>query len=84
MQCCANKEANKSDNTNPMVMDNINSSKISYFISELHQEVDRKVSGKLTRQLQTDFEGLFSRIGCFDDTFSLQVKPGSKLCQALL
>ena len=40
------------------------------------------MSAKTTKQLQRDFEDNFSRIGSFDGTFSLQVKPDSKQYQA--
>ena len=37
-----------------------------------------RISTKTTKQLQRDFEYVFSRIGCFDGMLSLQVKPDSK------
>ena len=40
------------------------------------------MSVKLTRQLQREFEEVLNGIRCFDGTFSLQVKPNSKLYQA--
>ena len=33
---------------------------------------------EITQQLQRYFEDVFNGIGCFDGTFSLQLKPGSK------
>ena len=36
------------------------------------------------QQLQRDFIDVFTKIGCFDQTFSLQVKPDSKSYQVPL
>ena len=42
------------------------------------------MSAEILQQLKRDFKHLFTRIGWFDGTFSLQVKPDSKPCQAPL
>ena len=42
----------------------------------------KKQSTEITKQLQKEFEDVFTGIGCFDGTFSLQVKPDSKPYQA--
>ena len=41
-----------------------------------------RVSTEITKQLQRDSEDVFSDIGCFDRTLSLQVKSQNKLYQA--
>ena len=41
-----------------------------------------KVSTEIPKQLQKELEDVFTGIGCFDGTFSLQIKPGSKPYQA--
>ena len=38
----------------------------------------KRVSAEIMQQLQRDFTDLFTGIGCFDETFSLQVKTDSK------
>ena len=39
----------------------------------------REQALEITQQLQKDFKDVFIRIGCLDRTFSLQIKPDSKL-----
>ena len=39
---------------------------------------------KSHKKLQRDCKDVFNGIGCFDGTFSLQLKPGSKPYQAPL
>ena len=38
----------------------------------------KRKSAEITQQLQGDFQGVILGIGCFDGTFSLQVKTDSK------
>ena len=67
----------------PMVIDkepNI----INYYLLGPNQDNDRRVSAEITQQLQRDFKDVFTGIGCFDGTFSLQVKPDGKPYQAPL
>ena len=51
---------------------------IDYFIPGPTQDNDKRVSAEITEQQQRDFKDVFTVIGCFDGTFSLQVKPDSK------
>ena len=55
-----------------------------YFPSGLSYESDKKRSTKTTQQIHKDFKDVFNGIGCFDGTFSLQLKPDSKPYQAPL
>ena len=55
-----------------------NNNKINHFHPGPNQENDKKVSTEITQQLQRDFKNVFNGIGCFDETFLLQVKPDSK------
>ena len=48
------------------------------------QENDQRASAEITKQLKQDFEDIFNGIGCFDVTFSLQLKSDSKTYQAPL
>ena len=43
-----------------------------------------RASAEITKQLQKDFENVFSGIGYFDGIFSLQVKPDNKPSEAAL
>ena len=63
-----------------MVIDNENSN-ITSFLLGPHQDNDKTVSTEIKHQLQRDFKDVLIRIGYFDGTFSLQVKPDSKLYQ---
>ena len=55
---------------------------INYFFPDPNQDNDKRVSAKITQQLQGDFKDVYTGIGYFDGTLSLQVKPDSKLYQA--
>ena len=45
---------------------------------------DKRASRNITKQIQKEFEEVFTGIGCFQWTFSLQVKPEGKPYQAPL
>ena len=47
----------------------------------LSKKSDKKASTEITKQLQKEFEDVFTGIGCFDGTFSFKVKPDSKQYQ---
>ena len=70
-------------NISPMVNSNKNCS-INYFFPGLSREADRKKSAKIMKLMHNKFLDFFSGIDCFEGTFSLQLKEGSKSCQALL
>ena len=53
----------------------VNNNEINYFLPGPNQDNDKRVSAIITKHLQRDFEDVFSRIGCFDVAFSLQIKP---------
>ena len=60
-------------------MVNSKSSKtIRVYFSGLSCESNKKRSAETTQQIHKDSEDVFNGIGCFDGTFSLQLKPGSK------
>ena len=54
----------------------------NYFFSSPNVEADKRKSIELTQEVHNTFGDVFSGIGCFEDTFSLQLKPDSKLYQA--
>ena len=41
------------------------------------QNNDKRVSAEIAQQLQRDLKDVFTKICCFPETFSLQVKPDS-------
>ena len=54
-----------------------------YFLSCPNTEIDKRKSAKLTQQIHTEFYNVFNDIGCFEGTFSLQLKPDSRPYQML-
>ena len=67
----------------PMVTDNDNDN-IKYFLPGPNSNNGKRVSVEITQWLQKEFKNLFNGIGCFNGTFSLQVKPNSQPYQAHL
>ena len=53
----------------------------NYFLSSPNVEADKRKSVKLTQEVHNTFGDVFNGIGCFEGTFSLQLKPDSKLYQ---
>ena len=49
-----------------------------YFLSCSNIETDKRKSAELTQQMHTEFDNVFNFIGCFEGTFSLQLKPNSR------
>ena len=68
----------KSDNTDKPMVNNKLSNTIDYFLPGPICDSDKKMSDEITQLLQRDFEDVSNGIGCFDGTFSLQLKPDSK------
>ena len=60
-----------------MVTDN-KPNKIHYILLGPSQHNNNRVSAEIMQQLQRDFKDVFTRIGCFDATFSLQVQTDRK------
>ena len=50
----------------------------NYFLSSPNIEVDKGKSIELTQRIHNVFDNVFNGIGCFEGTFSLQLKPDSK------
>ena len=55
---------------------------MKHFLPGPDDKADMSVSAKLTKQLQSKFKDFCTGIGCFEGTFSLQVKADSKPYQA--
>ena len=55
---------------------------INYFYSSNNVDADKRSSITMTQSIHTRFGNVFNDIGCFEGTFSLQLKPGSNPYQA--
>ena len=51
---------------------------INYFYSSANTEADKRESDAMTQKIHNTFGNVFNGIGCFEGTFSLQLKPNSK------
>ena len=51
---------------------------INYFYSSNNIDVDKRSSSAMVQSIHTKFGNIFNGIGCFKDTFSLQLKPDNK------
>ena len=51
---------------------------MKYFLQGPNKQNDERASTNKTKQIQREFEELFTGIGCFEGTFSLQVKPDNE------
>ena len=67
----------------PMVINKL-SNTIDYFLPGPNCNSDNRVSAEITQQSQRDLEHVYNGTGGFDSTFSLQLKPDTKPCQASL
>ena len=59
----------------------INNNKVNYFLPGPGEEANRRASAWITKQLQNEFKGIFTGIGCFESIFSLQERPDSTTYQ---
>ena len=50
----------------------------NYFFSSSDVDADKRNSSKLMQEIQNTYGDVFNGIGCFEGTFSLQLKPDSK------
>ena len=55
----------------------------NYFLAGPSCESDKRKSAESIQQKYKEFEDIFNGIGCFEGTYSLQLKPNSKPYQAL-
>ena len=63
-------------NNEPVTIETNN--EIEYSLPGPNKENDKRVSTNITKQIQKELEEVFKGIGCFEGTFSLQVKLDSK------
>ena len=84
-KCYTNADSiSKSNSKDKPTVNNQLSNMVDYFIPEPNYDNDKKKSAGITEQLQRDFEDVFNGIGCFDGTFSLQLKLDCKPYQVPL
>ena len=79
-RCCTNtdsisKSANNS--TKSVVKTNPDKSTI-YFLAGPNCDSNKRKSAETTQQIHKKFDDVFNCIGCFEGTFSLQIKIDSK------
>ena len=48
------------------------------FIPQKNPDADKRKSSAMTQKIHDTFANVFNGIGCFEGTFSLQLKPDSK------
>ena len=51
---------------------------INYFYSSRNIEADKRESDAMTQKIHSLYNDVFNGTGCFEGTFSLQLKPDSK------
>ena len=77
---CANTDADskiKQGANGQSSQDNANKT-TNYFFLSPNVEADKRKSIKLIWEIHNTFGDVFNGIGCFEGTFTLQLKPGSK------
>ena len=55
---------------------------INYSFSSNNTDADKRKSKEMMQKIHDTFDNIFNGIGCFEGTFSLQLKPDSKPYQA--
>ena len=69
----------KTTNNNNGVTVNPNANTLTkYFLSCPNVETGKRKSAELTQQMHAEFDDVFTGIGCFEGTFSLQLKPNNR------
>ena len=68
----------KSNNKNKSMVESRLSNTVEYFLSGPTYDSNKERNAETTHLLQKDFEDVSNGSRCFDDTFSLQLKPYSK------
>ena len=85
-KCCANTDSisKSTNNSNKSTVDTNTNKPTKYFLSGPSCETDKRKSTELTQQIHKEFHIVFNGIGCFEGTFSSQLKLDSRLYQAPL
>ena len=77
-------EINKQDanDQNDQNISNNSNNSVDYFFSSSNITAHKKQSSEMTQKILNRFGNIFTDIGCFGGTFSLQLKPNNKPYQA--
>ena len=78
----SNAVINTTQTPNSQIDSNNSNVVIDYFYSSQDTSGDRKDSAIMTKKVHDKFSDVFNGIGCFEGTFSLQLKLDSKPYQA--
>ena len=78
------REINKQDanGQNGQNISNNSNNSVNYFFSSSNIMAGKRQSSEMTQKIHNRFDNIFNGIGCFEGTFSLQLKPNSKPYQA--
>ena len=84
---CTNTDAgdiNKqyANSQNDQNVSNNSNNSVNYFFSSSNITADKRQSSEMTQRIHDRYGDIFNGIGCFEGTFSLQLKPNSKPYQA--
>ena len=81
-KCCTNTDGTfKTNNNRDVSTSNTNTNMpTKYFLACSNIETDKRKSAELTQQIHTKFKNVFNGIGCFEGTFSLQLRANSRPC----
>ena len=77
---CTNRDTEVITKQDANGQNNLNNSNksINYFQSSKDTDADKRKSSIMTQKTHKTFGNIFNGTGCFEGTFSLQLKPGSK------
>ena len=77
-------EINKQDanGQNDQNVSNNSNNSVNYFFSSNNIMANKKQSSEMAQKIHDRFGNVFNGIGCFEGTFSLQLKPNSKPYQS--
>ena len=79
-RCCTNTDSSSksaNNSTKSMVKTNPDKAK-NYFLAGPKCDSDTKKSAETTQQIHKEFDDVFNGNGCFEGTFSLQIRIDSK------
>ena len=84
-KCCTNRiSISKLASNNTKIKAEVKASKSAeYFLAGPTCDSNKRKSALSTQQIHKSFDDVFNSTGCFEDMFSLQLKPDGKPYQAL-
>ena len=75
---CTNKDAHSTAKQDVNSQQHQANKLINYFYSLNNTDADKSKSNAMTQRIHETYGEVFNGIGCFEGTFSLQLKPDSK------